>query len=319
MRAVSGPGLSNMKQAHGPLCSDHRSIAADVQGVPRPFRALAVRSEEPRHAFEARAPYGRVHLLRTAFLDAGALASLAAEGRARVKVEVFSDIDYATTTLDELAAAAPGVVDLVGSIAGALQLTNVLGPDAASYRRSVARRIDYLASCGAGFHNDVSRHWSRCLFWLLALDVADVEFVMPHAGLRLPLAPGDLLVFDQTMAHGLCRPHDQGQAVATSFEAAACRLQIFLTGELLLTDAQWAALGAPWLPVEVHEQRGALDLTVAEFDERSGAIKRPHALRDGMKRSTCHVDGPQQGGPTGTLPAEATEDGRDINASAQLD
>jgi hypothetical protein len=29
---------------------------------------------------------------------------------------------------------------------------------------------------------------------------------------------------------------------------------------------------------------------VAEFDERSGAIKRPGELRDCMKRSTCHVD-----------------------------
>jgi hypothetical protein len=42
--------------------------------------------------------------------------------------------------------------------------------------------------------------------------------------------------------------------------------------------------------VEEHEQRAALDLMVAEFDERSGAVKRPRALRDSMKRSTCHVD-----------------------------
>jgi hypothetical protein len=66
---------------------------------------------------------------------------------------------------------------------------------------------------------------------------------------------------------------------------------MFLTGELLLTDAQWAAIGSPWLPVEAQERRGALDLMVAEFDDRSGAIKRPRALRDSMKRSTCHVDG----------------------------
>jgi hypothetical protein len=166
----------------------------------------------------------------------------------------------------------------------------VLGDDLASYRASVASRIDFLASCGAGFHNDVARHWSRCLFWVLALDLADVEFVMPHAGLRLALAPGDLLVFDQTMAHGLCRPRDHGQAVAASFDAGAQAPEIFLTGELLLDDAQWAALGAPWLPVEEHERRGALDLLVAQFDECSGAIGRLHTLRDGMKRSVCYVD-----------------------------
>ena len=269
----------------------HRILAADVQAVPRPFRAFAVRSDEPCHAWQARAPYGRVHLVQTNFLDAGSLANLAAQGYAGVTVESFSDIDYATTTLADLAAAAPQVADLVGGIAGALQLTGVLGDDPDDYRSSVARRIDYLASCGAGFHNDVGRHWSRCLFWVLALDATDVEFVMPHAGLRHRLAPGELLVFDQTMAHGLCRPGDQGQAVAASFESGAHRHQIFLTGELLLSDAQWAAIGAPWLPVAAHARLGALDLMVAEFDERSGAIKRLHALRDGMLASTCHVDG----------------------------
>jgi hypothetical protein len=273
-----------------PTDPSHRAIAADQHQVPKPFAAFAVRSDEPRHAMDARTPYGRVHVVHTGFLCASALKRLAATGYARVRLEAFSDIDYAATTLDELAAATPGVADLADQIAGGLQLTGVLGDDPADYRRSVATRIDYLGCCGAGFHNDVSRHWSRCLFWLLALDVADVEFVMPHAGVRLALAPGDLLVFDQTMAHGLCRPGDRGQAVAASFETGDRDHQLFLTGELLLSDAQWAALGSPWLPVEVHGRRGALDLVVAAFDERSGAIQRPGALRDGMKRSTCHVD-----------------------------
>ncbi len=267
----------------------HRIIAADGHRVPQPFRAFAVRSEEPRHAFDARAPYGRVHAVRTAFLDADSLASLAADGYRRVTLTAFSDIDYAPTSLPDLAAAAPGTGDWLGCLADALQLTGVLGDDPATYRHSVATRIDYLAACGAGFHNDVSRHWSACLFWLLAIDVTDVEFVMPHADVRLPLAPGDLLVFDPAMAHGLCRPDDGGQAVAASFEGRKASHQIFLTGELLLSDPQWAALGAPWLPVEAHERCGALDLVVAEFDECSGAIKRLRAMRDGMKRSTCHV------------------------------
>lgn len=268
----------------------HRVVAADAHQVPPPFRSFAVRSDEPRHAFAARAPYRRVHAVRADFLDAGSLARLAAEGLSRVTLAAFSDIDYAATTWEALAAAAPRGDPLAERLAGALQPTGVLGDGLAGYRRSVAGRVDYLASCGAGFHNDVHRHWSRCLFWLLALDLADVEFVMPHAGVRLALAPGDLIVFDPSMAHGLCRPGDQGQAVAASFETAGPCRQIFLTGELPLTDAQWAALGSPWLPVEDHEQRGALDLMVAEFDERSGAIKRLRALRDSMKRSTCHVD-----------------------------
>jgi hypothetical protein len=273
-----------------PWVPAHRVIAGSAYRVPAPFRSFAVRSDEPQHAFDARAPYDRIHVVRAEFLDAGSLASLAAEGYARVSIESFSDIDYATTTLQELAAATPRVPDLVASIAGALRMTGVMGDDLAAYRSSVATRIDYLASRGAGFHNDVRGHWSRCLFWILALDLANVDFVMPHAAVQVALAPGDLVVFDQTMAHGLCRPGDGGEAVETSFATGEDCRQIFLTGELPLTDAQWAALGSPWLPVEEHERRGALDLMVAEFDDRSGCVKRPGALRDCMKRSTCYVD-----------------------------
>ena len=191
----------------------HRILAAVDHRVPPPFRAFAVRSEEPRHAFDARAPYERVHMVRCDFLDAGARASLAAEGYGRVSIENFSDVDYASTTLEDLSAAVPAITDLVGSIARSLQWTGVLGEDPAAYRSCVATRIDYLASRGAGFHNDVRGHWSRCLFWILAIDVANVEFVMPHAGVRWSLAPGDLVVFDQAMAHGLCRPADGAQAL----------------------------------------------------------------------------------------------------------
>ena len=168
-------------------------------------------------------------------------------------------------------------------MAQALQTTQVLGPELDPYRSAVAARIDFLGAWGAGFHNDVAGHWPSCLFWNLALDVADVEFVMPHAGVRVALLPGELIVFDPTMAHGLCRPQDDGQAVAESFESATNSRQIFLSGELPLSDAQWADLGSPWLPIEEHAQRSALDLLAAEFDERSGAIKGLRALAQRMQ------------------------------------
>ncbi len=116
------------------------------------------------------------------------------------------------------------------------------------------------------------------MFWLLALDLAEVDYFIPHAGVCLALVPG------------LCRPVDAGQAAAASSGSGAPGRQIFLTGALLLSDAQWALLGAPWLPVEDHEQQTALDLMVAEFDERSSAIQRVRSLRDSIKRSPCHVD-----------------------------
>lgn len=273
-----------------PLPASHRVIPAEAMVVPKPFKCFAVRSDEPAHAWLARAPWGQVHVLRPAALAAQTLARLAADGHARVQIDGFSHVTYAPTTWPELAAVTPGAPGLAAQIAAALQRTGVLGPGGAAYHHSVAQRIDYLACCGAGFHNDVNRHWSRSLFWLLALDLADVAFVMPHAGVHIALAPGDLLVFDPVLAHGLCRPRDGGQAVAASFETGLDPHQMFLTGEILLSDAQWAALGAPWLPIETHAARGALDLMVASFDERSGAIQRVQALKGGFLRSTCHVD-----------------------------
>jgi len=261
----------------------HDIIAADALFLPAPFRSLAVSSDEARHAGQARAPWGQVHRVRTTFLGAATQAALAAQGLRQAPACGFSDVNYAATTWAELAVAAPEVPDLAARIAAALQATGVLGSTPGRYRRGVeATRIDYLTACGAGFHNDVARHWPRCLFWLLALAVEDVEFVMPHAGLRLPLAPGDLLCFDQTIAHGLCRPADGGLAVAASFETAASAPQVFLTGELRLSDAQWAALGSPWLPVAEHARRGALDLRLAQFDERTGSIQQLGSLRDGL-------------------------------------
>jgi len=266
----------------------HRIVAADAHLAPAPFRAFAVRSDEPCHAFDARAPYGRVHVV-AGIVDAPARARLAQAGYARVDIAEPFAVDYAATTWPELAAASGGA-DLAGAVARGLRVTRVLGDDPADYERSVATRVDWLASRGAGFHNDVARHWSRSLFWILALEVGDVEFVLPHAGLRLPLADGDLVVFDQVMAHGLCRPGDAGRAVAEHFEDGDAGRQLFLTGEMLLDDARWAALGAPWQPVQVHAARGALDLLVAEFDDRGGAVQRMRSLEHAMSRDTCHVD-----------------------------
>ncbi len=268
----------------------HRCLAADAFAAPAPFRTFAVRSDEPCHAFDARAPYGRVHVVATGPLDAATRGRLARAGYAKVDIAEAFSVDYAATTWDELATLLPPGPDLARAVADALRVTRVLGDDPAAYARSVATRVDWLASRGAGFHNDVARHWSRSLFWILALDVAEVEFVQPHTGLRVALAPGDLVVFDQAMAHGLCRPADAGLAVAASFEHGDAGRQLFLTGEMLLDDAQWAALGAPWQPVEAARAAGALDLLLAEFDDRSGAVQRVRSLAGAMSRETCHVD-----------------------------
>jgi hypothetical protein len=279
-----------------PAPLDHRVFDATVHTVPSPFRAFAVRSDEPCHAFDARPVYGRVHVVATDFLDAATRARLARAGYAQVDIDEAFSVDYAATDWPELAALAPGKSGPASTpgparaIAEALCVTRVLGDSVADYEASVATRVDWLASRGAGFHNDVARHWSRSLFWILALDVADVEFVLAHAGLRVALASGDLVVFDPVMAHGLCRPADAGRAVAESFSNGDAGRQLFLTGEMVLSDAQWAALGAPWRPVEHAQAAGALDLMLAEFDDRSGAVQRVRSLANAMSRETCHAD-----------------------------
>ena len=267
---------------------EHAVIAADAFTPPRPFRAFAVRSDEPALAWEARAPYARVHRVRADLLGDAARSALVDAGYPRVDIAETFAVDYAPTTWPELAALADAA--LPARLAAALLATGVLGDDPADYDRCGATRVDFLASRGAGFHNDVGRHWSRCLFWILALDVADVEFVAPHAGVRLPVAVGDLLVFDPTMAHGLCRPRDHGRALPDSFDDGDAARQLFLTGEIEIPVARWAALGSPWLPVEAHAERGALDLMVAEFDDRTGAVKRPGTLRESLSRAVCHAE-----------------------------
>ena len=67
----------------------HHVHAADQHRVPPPFRCFAVRSDEPAHAGQARAPYGRVHVVHTRFVDAVSLARLAAAGRSQVNVVSF--------------------------------------------------------------------------------------------------------------------------------------------------------------------------------------------------------------------------------------
>ena len=260
-----------------------RTFRADAWSVPAPFRTFAVRSEEARHAQEARLPYDRVHVVRTDFLDAAALARLAARGLDRMQLQEFSDVDYADVSWQEVDAIVPLVGGLAARVATAVHETDVLGDDPAGCLGCVTTRVDFLGSLGAGFHNDVRDHWTACLFWNLTLAADDIEFVMPHAGLRIGIAPGDLLVFDQTMAHGLCRPRDQGQSIADSFAPVDADRQVFLTGELALPDTRWAALGSPWSPIEEHERRGALDLLAAEFDGRTGAIRRVRSLMHRMK------------------------------------
>ena len=132
-----------------PAAPVHQSFAADVHQVPKPFRHFAVRSDEPRHAWQARAPYGQVHRVQTHFLDTAARAALSAQGWSGITLDAPLEVTHAITTPARLAAAAPLTGGLTGGlasqVAAALQHTGVLGHDLARYQQDTAGRIDYLA------------------------------------------------------------------------------------------------------------------------------------------------------------------------------
>lgn len=243
---------------------------------------FVVRSEMSGHEDLARLPYGQVHLLKTSFLDGASMSELARAAYNQASVLTLGDINTAWAREETLQALAPSVPDLHARIAGAISSTGVYGSGEPAFGRcrlAVERRTDFLASLGAGFHNDCFGHWPSCLFWVLALDVVDVEFVVPHLGVRMLLEPGDLVVFDPSLAHGLCRPRDGGRFVPAHFEGeSGDQHQAFLSGELELGDAEWAALGCAWQPAGSAQFVNAVDLLNSDFDAESGCISRRVAL-----------------------------------------
>lgn len=231
---------------------------------------FVIRSEMCDMEGLARRPYGTTHIVRTGFLNAEDTAALSSHAYECAGVTTAGDIDTRTARPDDLLSLAPGCINLQERLAETINATGVfLG----NFERSLAavhERTDFLTSLGAPFHNDVVGHWPSCLFWVLALDVHDVEFVMPALGVRHHLRPLDLLVFDPCLAHGLCRPKDAGRSILFDDESPG-RHQAFLSGELRLEPQEWATHGCPWLPHDADVFKGAVDLLMADIDADTGA------------------------------------------------
>lgn len=224
----------------------------------------------------ARLPYARVHVAKTTLLDAASALALATEAYNEALVDTVGDINLGHLREGVLARALPGVADVHETIARAIYDTGVCEAVPAGLNRCLAavqRDMDLLASVGAGFHNDCIGHWTSCLFWVLAVDTINVEFVVPHLGVRLALEVGDLVVFDPSLAHGLCRPADAGCFVPEHFERdCGDEHQAFLSGTLQLDAAGWAALGCGWRPANSPEYNDAVDLADASIEQRTGSV-----------------------------------------------
>lgn len=243
---------------------------------------FCVRSELSEKAGLARLPYGTIHMVKTSFLDeisASRLTDAACNGASVIEV---GDINTDGASDEFLRSLVTTGIDPLEALVTGIYETGVYGVGSEAQdrcRAAVERRVDFLCSMGAGFHNDTAWQWPSCMFWVLAPDVQDVEFVVPHVGFRARVARGDLIVFDPSLAHGLCKTSDSGLFVGEHFEGDSGDLvQAFLSGELLLDDAQWAALGCKWQPRSDAAFDGAVSLLSAEFDARSGRICRAEGL-----------------------------------------
>lgn len=225
---------------------------------------------------EAREPYRFVHRIATSFLDEDSLVNLASKAYSEAVVHEPGDVNIGHAWEDEMLKAAPNV-DMIFELSQALMRTGVMGSEAL-YRKALSSEISYMASMAASFHNDTEGHWPGCLFWVLALDVTEADFVMPHAEVRLALSPGDLVVFDPAMAHGLCR-RGESKVDREALLGGERFQQSFLSGELSLSKQAWAALGCPWKPLGEFAGSDYLDVREVKLCPKTGRIMNSKAIR----------------------------------------
>jgi hypothetical protein len=234
---------------------------------------LYVTSEESDFDDLARRPWREIAVVRSDFLSSDRIEELSRLAKSDASVDDPGDIDTSWVSLESDWDDA--YLALLQNVAQLLAQTRVLGDGVGPYLKSVKKRFDVLGSRGAAFHNDVCYQWSRTLFWVLVLEAADTEMVVPGLEFRHPLAAGDLIVFDPALPHGVTRPADGGLFEASSFAESLPNkghLQTFLSGELQLSKAQWKRLGCPWVSKGARQFAGGVNLLLAKIDSRTGQV-----------------------------------------------
>lgn len=225
-----------------------------------------VSSEVERFRGLARRPYRHVHVHRTDLSDTS-LRRLASSAYRVLPARRAGEVASASSATTRLAHDVPCTIArcLSEALAG-----TAIADDLPGLVEDL--QVDLLTCRGANYHNDTSWEWSASLFWVVVLDAADVEFASPQAkGFRQALRPNDLIVFDASLPHAVCRPCDLGHMRPSRFGERKVRAkQAFLAGELRLTRAQWAKLGSPWR--KLPAARNVIDLHAVDFDPGTGAV-----------------------------------------------
>lgn len=235
---------------------------------------LFVTSEMSRLKGLARSPFMRVLTARSSSFDEEQLSALAQKSAAEAGPLDSGEVNSSMVGPHHLGGLAPSRDQIVAEIGACLASAGVYGGHEARCRDAVGDGLDFMACRGSGFHSDTCYHWTGTLFWVFALRVVDAEVVFPTLGLRLTLAPGDLVVFDPALPHGVTRPSATGRFTSKSFGAGPEDVQMFLSGELPLNNSDWAALGCPWEPIPevVPADGSAIDLRSAKILKSTGAV-----------------------------------------------
>lgn len=228
-----------------------------------------------------RRPWGHVCYVDVSMPAAATVASLSHKALERTSCAGPGDIDSRGLWSNDVDAQSGGPLErLVDGIRTGLAAMPVPGLRGPEVRVSTSEGdMNWLSCQGAAFHNDTFGHWGHCLFWVLALDASDVEFVLPHIGVSLPMPPGRLAVFDPCLPHGLCRPDDARRWRRKRFEDSERSMQTFLGGEITLSEHSWRELGSPLCRGASDALRGFLDLASADIDEESGGVTNADACR----------------------------------------
>jgi hypothetical protein len=139
---------------------------------------------------------------------------------------------------DTEAVTAPGRVHGLGRFASPPIRSALAGALPAAVRDSLRGQFEWYACRGAFFHNDA--HYGAVLFGAWCVGGPPREIVFARAGVRLPAAPGDWVVFDPFEPHAVL---DLGSACYRREGYEGAQASLFLGFELRLDEAVRRAFG----------------------------------------------------------------------------
>ncbi|RSZ31448.1 MULTISPECIES: hypothetical protein [unclassified Variovorax] len=96
--------------------------------------------------------------------------------------------------------------------------------------------VALMACRGAKYHYDAAQYGGAAFCNLFMSEDKGLDLHFPHAGLRIPLQRGTVVIFDTGQPHGVIRRGGTGFDAADFADGKDCS-QVFLTWELPIEDA----------------------------------------------------------------------------------